>query len=204
MDQKIYVANHCHQDLYVMPTLDKGWLIADVITDSALFALGVSEIALVSGGELPAAISTFGDLTRFLKATAGLLSGTVSTGSRSAEVALELVEAFKKESIRVPAGDSADVRDQGLLSTLFKPSSGWFGMAGYETVDLTIITADGTLTANVDSPPDASWIATEAGIVRSVYGTLNDVDPQAAVTAWNAGAGSDAAQPEPTPPAEAA
>ncbi|MFD7026602.1 hypothetical protein ACFWAR_01025 [Streptomyces sp. NPDC059917] len=175
-----------------MPTLDKGWLIADVVTDTALFALGVNEIALVSGMELPTAASTFGDLTRLLKLAAGLLSGTASTGTRSAEVALELVEAFKKGSIRIPAGDSANVWEQGLLTTLFKPSSGWFGMAGYATVDLTIVTEDGKLTAEVDSSPDQSWIATGEGIVRSVYGTINDVDPQAEVIAWSAGASAGA------------
>lgn len=76
LDQKIHVANHLDQDIYVMPTLDKGWLLADVLADTALFAIGVGEIATATGLALPAELATFADLTQFLKATAGLLSGT--------------------------------------------------------------------------------------------------------------------------------
>ncbi|MEU8548973.1 hypothetical protein AB0C81_18645 [Streptomyces roseoverticillatus] len=72
---------------------------------------------------------------------------------------LELVETFKKESIRVPAGESVDVRNQRFLSIYFKPASGWFGIADFKKVDLTILTQDGKRTAENDSGPDQSWVA---------------------------------------------
>ncbi|WP_371656672.1 MULTISPECIES: hypothetical protein [unclassified Streptomyces] len=185
LDQNVHVTNHLNQDIHVMPTLDKGWLLADVLADTALFAIGVGEIATATGLALPAELATFADLAQFLKATAGLLSGTAATGTRSAEVALELVEAFKKGAIKVPAGESVNVREQGFLSTYFKPTSGWFGMADFTTVDLTVMTQDGKRTADVDSSPDQSWIADETGISRAVYGTLNQVDTNSAAVAWN-------------------
>lgn len=95
------------------------------------------------------------------------------------------MEAFKKGAIKVPVGESVNVREQGFLSTYFKPTSGWFGMADFTTVDLTVMTQDGKRTADVDSSPDQSWIADETGISRAVYGTLNEVDTNSAAIAWN-------------------
>ncbi|MEU8548947.1 hypothetical protein AB0C81_18500 [Streptomyces roseoverticillatus] len=185
VNQNIYVANHLEQDIYVMPVLDKNWLIADVVTDTALLTVGVGEIAAATGAALPAALSTFADLAQFLKVSAGVIGGTVSAGTRSADVVLELVEAFKKESLRVPAQESRNVREQGFLTTYFKPASGWFGMADFKTVDLTILTQDGKQTVEIDSGPDQSWIAMSEGVTRSVYGTVNDPDPQSETIAWN-------------------
>jgi hypothetical protein len=106
MSQHIYVANQTQQDIYVLAAKSSGWAIADFLTDIALFAVGIGEIkAGLSVAELPATINTMRDLITVMKTIGALLSGTVAVGSRSAEAIKEVVEAFKKNSLKISPGE---------------------------------------------------------------------------------------------------
>jgi hypothetical protein len=180
-DQNVYVANNAQQDIYVLAAPSAAWTIADVITNTALMLTGVGELkAIVSAGELPAAINTIGDLYKALRVGAAL----VRAGGRGLEAGEAVVNAFKGNSIDIPAGQVKNVRDQGTLSTFLNPS-GIAGMMGASTVSLTVMSGDGLQLAQFDSGPDDSWIATgNQTIVRSVYGTLWDQDPAAGSQSW--------------------
>ena len=184
MSQHIYVANHNSQGAYVMATKSLEWQIADFLTDIGLFAVGVGEIkAVVTAYELPETINTVKDLVQVMKIVAGLLSGTISAGSRSAEAAKELVDAFKESSTEVGQGDYKDVRETGFLDYL--SPSGIAGLLDADTITLVVMTDDGKKFVDFPSNIDYSWIVTPSRVVRSQYGTLNVEDPDAGQYNWN-------------------
>jgi hypothetical protein len=142
---------------------------------------GVGELkSIVSAGELPAAITTIGDLYKALRVGAAL----VRAGGRGEAAGKAVVDAFKGNSADIPNGQVKNVREQGTLSTFLNPS-GIAGLLGAGTVSLTVMSGDGLQVAQFNSGPDDSWIATgNQTIVRSVYGTLWDQDPTTGSQSW--------------------
>jgi len=179
------MANASDQDIYVIASLNPDWAIADFITDIGLLLVGVEELkAVTTTAELPEALVTIRDLYNFLKISAQLLSGTLSVGSRSAEAALALVEAFKKTSIPIASGDFKNVHDEGVLG-IYLSADGIGGLLGASTVSVMVLSGDGKQLAMWNSNSDHSWIATnEQKIVRSKYGSIWQQDPDAGVQNW--------------------
>lgn len=183
MAQHIYVANHNQQNAYVLAAKSTGWQIADFLTDIGLFAVGIGELkAALTVADLPATINTVSDMIKVMKVVAGLLSGTAAVGSRSAEAAKEVVDAFKKSSIEIPPQDYKDVLDTGVLGYL--SPSGIAGLLDADTITLVVMTNDGKEVADFSTNIDYSWIVTPDGIVRSKYGTINVEDPGAGQSTW--------------------
>lgn len=180
-DQNINIANSSQQDIYVLAAGNTDWTIADVLGNAALMLTGVGELkGIVSAGELPAAITTIGDLYKALRVGAAL----VRAGGRGYEAGKAVVDAFKENAADIPNGQVKNVREQGTLSTFLNPS-GIAGLLGAGTVSLTVMSGDGLQVAQFNSGPDDSWIATgNQTIVRSVYGTLWDQDPTAGSQSW--------------------
>jgi hypothetical protein len=184
MSQHIYIANHNQQDAYVVAGKSELWHIGDFLTDIAFFAVGIGEIkAALSVANLPGTINTVRDLFQVMKVTAGLLSGTIATGSRSAEAAKEVVDAFKKNSQKISSGDHKDVLNTGFLDYL--SPSGIAGVLNTDTITLVIMTDEGKKVTEFSTNIDHSWIVTPSRVVRSKYGTLNVEDPGAGQYAWS-------------------
>ncbi|MFD7449631.1 hypothetical protein [Kitasatospora sp. NPDC059827] len=164
IDSNVHVANHMKEAIYVMPMADPGWTLADVIVDSAV----VTAVLGFSGfSGMPAASVTFGNLITVL---GGM--GTMGT----------LAAALKKSSITIPAGRVENVFSRFRVTATFIASS-IAGMLGAKTVSLLIVAEDGR-TVHLTTDPDHSWIATDKGIVRAVYGTLNAQDEEAGFVPW--------------------
>lgn len=184
MSQHIYVANNTQQDIYVLSAKSTSWTIGDFLTDIALFAVGIGEIkAGLSVAELPATINTMRDLITVMKTIGALLSGTVAVGSRSAEAIKEVVEAFKKSSLKIAPGEYKDIRDTGLLDYL--SPSGIAGLLDADTITLLMMTDDGKKVTDFPTNIDYSWIVNSFDIVRSKYGTIHQEDPGAGRYLWN-------------------
>jgi hypothetical protein len=184
MANNIHVANTLTQSVYVLPAKSTEWVIADLVTDAALFAVGVSEIkAVLTGAQLPATINSIADLFAFLKGAGTLLSGTIAVGSRSGEAVLELVRHFKENSVEVPANDYRNVLESSFLD--YFSASGLASLAGAETVTLTIMSSDGLRTAQFGTNNDFSWIITEQGAVRAKYGTIWQPSPGDGQNNWS-------------------
>ncbi|GJE96786.1 hypothetical protein PsYK624_129920 [Phanerochaete sordida] len=185
VDQNVHVANNSGQDLYIIVAPSLAWVVADIVVDIGLFLVAVGEIkAVATTAELPAALSTASELIAFMRITAMLASGTAGAGLRSAEAALTMVEAFKRNAVPIPAGDVKNIRDAGVLSTYFS-ASGIAGMLGAETLNVMVLSGDGTQFAEFTTGPDDSWIATDRGlIVRATYGALWQEDEAAGSVAW--------------------
>lgn len=183
------MANNSGHEIYVMASLNPDWAIVDFITDIALLLVGVEEIkAVATAAELPAALNTFRDLYEFLKIAAKLLSGSFSVGSRSAEAALAMADAFKKVAVSIGNGDHKNVDSEGFLS-IYLSASGIAGLLGASTVSLVVMSADGKQVALWNTGSDDSWIATgREKIVRSKYGTIWQEDPSAGSVDWPVGA----------------
>lgn len=184
MANKIHVANTLSQSIYVLPAKSTDWAITDLVTDAALFAVGIGEIRAVLSGvvRLPATLNTVADLYAFVKGAGTLLLGTFAVGSRSGEAVLELVRHFKDNAIEVPANGYRNVVESSLLD-YFSPS-GIASLAGASTVTLTVMSADGMRSAQFATANDLSWIATDARMVRARYGTLWEQSPGDGQAAW--------------------
>lgn len=185
VNQSVWVANDSGQDIYVIAAANPDWVIADVATDAALILVGLTELkATLTLAELPATIASFRDLYQFIKITGTLLSGSFSVGSRPAEAALAVIEAVKKHSIPISAGDAKDVKDANFLA-MYLNASGIGGILGASTVSVMVMSADGKQVAMWNTGPDDSWIATrEKNIVRSKYGSVWQHDPGAGSVNW--------------------
>lgn len=184
MSQHIYVSNHTQQDVYVLAAKSVDWTISDFLTDIALFAVGIGEIkAGLSVAELPANINTMRDLITVMKTIGALLSGTAAVGSRSAEAIKEVVEAFKKNSTKIPPGDYKDILDTGFLDYL--SPSGIAGLLDADTMTLLMMAEEGKKIINFPTNIDYSWIVNSSDIVRSKYGTLSQEDPDAGRYLWS-------------------
>ncbi|MFG2833108.1 hypothetical protein ACGFWI_37645 [Streptomyces sp. NPDC048434] len=154
-----------------------------------LFAVGVGEIKSATGvAALPETIKTFADLANVLKTGYKLVSGTAAAGSRSAEAVAELAKLqnnFKEKSATIKPGECKTIHDTGFLdylnastvAAMFAPAN------GARTVEVIAMTESGKV-VDFSTPPDASWISTDAGVVRSKYGTLRDEDPGAGNHPW--------------------
>ena len=183
MSQNIYVANQMPEDIHVFAGKSPGWVIADVLTDVALFATGIGEIkSALTAERLPEAIRTTSDLIKILKWVAKLYGGTVSVGSRPAEAAKDIIEAFKKNSIPISPGSYKNVLESGLLSYL--SPSGVASLLDAETITMIIMAENGERVIDFSTGTDESWIATSNYVVRSKYGTIFDEDPGAGKNNW--------------------
>lgn len=179
------MANDSGQDIYIIAAPNPDWAIADIVTDVALIFVGLTELkAVFTAAELPATIASLRDLYEFVKITGTLLSGSFSVGTRPTEAALKVIEAVKKNSIPIAAGDHKNIKDENFLS-MYLNASGIAGMLGASTVSVMVMSGDGKQVALYNTPPDDSWIATrEQKIVRSKYGSIWQKDPGAGSVDW--------------------
>jgi hypothetical protein len=184
MPNNIHIANTLPRSVWVMPSKNTSWLVADLVTDAALFAVGVGEIRAVLSGTvvLPEAIATLGDLFKFLKGAGTLLGGTIATGSRSGEAVLELVRHFKENAIEIPPNDFRNVLQSSLMDYL--SASGLASLVGLSTITLTILSDDGLRTVQFDTSNDSSWIAIPTALVCAKFGTLWQQSPDAGSFPW--------------------
>ncbi len=167
----VYVANSTNQNVYVMVSKSGGWQAADIAADIALLCAGIAEIrAGLAVTDLPGTINSLSDLVKVLKWIATLGSGTLATGSRSAEGIKEILDTFKKMSGKIAPGTYTNVRETGFLDYL-SPSA-IAGAMSAETLELTLISEDGKWVADFTTNQDFSWIVTSRGIVRSKYGSI--------------------------------
>ncbi|KXX82189.1 hypothetical protein MMYC01_201715 [Madurella mycetomatis] len=187
VSHSVYLANDSSDDIYVIASLSPEWAFIDFVTDVGLLALGAEEIkSVVTAAELPETLATLRDLYEFIKIAAKLLGGTISVGTRPADAALALIDAFKKTSIRIPVQDHKKVDSEGFFS-IYLNADGVASLAGAKTISLMVMQHDGSRIrlAMWDTEADDSWIATGDGlIVRSKYGTLWEQDPGAGTVEW--------------------
>lgn len=183
--QSVYMANDSSQDIYVAVALNLKWAIVDFFVDISLMLVAVGELKRVTMlAELPETLKTFYDLYKFLKIAITIMSGTVSAGTRPGEAALALVNAFKKNSVRIPSGDYKKVEENGFLS-IYLNADGIASLLGAENVSLMVLSGDGKQLAIWNTDSDKSWIATnEQKIVRSKYGSIWQQDPGAGTQNW--------------------
>lgn len=173
-NQNVYVSNSTASDFYVMAAPNPNWAVADLGLDAALFATGLGELrAGVAVADLPTTISTFSDLYKVMSISAKVVSGTLSTGTRSAEAAKTLIELFKTDFPKnlLGSGRTVDAMSSGFLS-MYMSASGIGGMLGASTVTLMIMSKDGSKVAKFNTPPDQSWIIQDGGVASAKYGTL--------------------------------
>lgn len=176
VDSNVHVANHTLNDIHVLPLPGSAWVLADVFVDSAIVA---GLLAISGGSAAPVAGATVGQL---MAALGG--GGTMYT----------LASAIKRNAITIAPRADANVFDRTRFGPTYIASS-IAGMLGAETVNLLIITDDEQRSASFGTNPDHSWIATEAGVVRARYGTVNDLDPESGSHAWTVHpAGGDQAE----------
>lgn len=190
LSQNIYVANNMGQDAYVMACLTEEWQIIDGVVGAAeLIAACVDVAALPEavaefGAEMPAEISTFGELARFLKATAKF-----ANSARKATVGFEskisnLVRTFHRNSVHIPAGQFQNVSDISISSILTPSTIAAF--SGADTIRLIVMSGDGKFQASFDSGADHSWVLNYGQyIVRARYGKIWQQDPEAGQHAWH-------------------
>jgi len=182
--QNIYIANGNVQDIYVMATLDPDWALADFITNIVLLVVSFGRIQSVFASAAGLSLKTPRDLFVVLELAAKFFAGAASADIRAAEAAQSFVDSFKNTSILIKSADHKNVYEQGFLEQYLTPN-GIAGMLGADTVTLMVMSGDGKQVAMWNSGPDDSWIATnDQKIVRSVYGTLWDLDPDAGSEDW--------------------
>lgn len=182
MGAVLTVDNQLDQSIHVFPYERPGWVVADVLLDIGLFAVGVGEIkSVVTTAQLPADISTAADLLKFLNIARQLAMGLIGSSSRSAEAATSIIKAFMDNTIVVSPGQKKDIREEGLLGEIFS-ASGWAGLLGAETMDLAIMTADHTKLVNFTTPPDATWEVTRSAVSNHAAVTEHVWDGEATTT----------------------
>lgn len=184
LSHSVYFANDSDQDVYVIASLNPDWALIDFLVDAALLAVAVTELkAATTVLELPKELATMKDLYNFAKIASFLVLGTISTGTRTAEAALAVIEAFKKTGKVIPKQDYKDVHSDNMLNYL--NADGIAAVLGAETVSVMVMSGDGKQFAMWNTGSDESWIATRSNkIVRSKYGTIWQQDPNSGSVAW--------------------
>jgi hypothetical protein len=176
----LYVADNSGQDIYVMAALSPEWELIDLITDVAQLVLAVGALRVAAAVDLPATLSTFSDLFKFLQVAGRLVGEAGRTGSAAQKV----VSVFKQVAIKIPSGDYKDVDREGFTNIYFNPD-GWASVTGVDTISVLVMSGDGTQVALWTSGADDSWIATRSHtIVRSKYGTIWQADPTSDSVSW--------------------
>jgi len=184
--QNVHVANATGDTIYVLPSPNLDWLIADVAVDIGLMLTGVGELkAAYTAIRLPKALVTIRDVARFIKIAGKFASETT-------DAAVKVIDGFKKVSMPIEANEFQNVMDHGFLETFFN-ASGYAGFLGASTVSLMIMSGDGKQVATFNTAPDDSWIATDHQvIVRSKYGSIWKEDPNAGMKNWALSSDSEA------------
>lgn len=189
LSQNIYVANDMGQDAYVMAGLTEEWQIIDGVVGAAELIAACADVAALPeavaefGTEMPAEISTFGELAKFLKAAAKF-----ANTARKATIGFEskvsnLVRTFQQNSVHIPAGQFQNVSDISISSILTPSTIASF--AGADTICLIVMSGDGLYQTSFDSGADDSWILTsDSYFPRSRYGTIWQQDPSSGTQAW--------------------
>ena len=185
-NESVYMANSSGQDIFVIAAPNPDWAIVDFLTDVGLMFVGIGEIkSVVTAARLPEALKTIKDIYEFVKIAGKLLSGTISAGTRGPEAALALIEAVKKNSIPIKAGEYKKVNDRGVLG-MYLSASGIADLLGASTVSVMVMSGDGKQVANFNTNGDYSWIATSnKKIVRSKYGSIWQQDPGSGSINWD-------------------
>lgn len=193
--QSVYMANSSQKKIWVLIALKPEWLLLDVFVDVALICLAAYEFkAAFEVADLPEELLTIADLIKFMKFALKLLSASITSGTRPADVVLSMLDAFKTVSSPIEAGDAPDVSDESFLNYLNADGIG--SLFGANTMNVLVMSDDGHQFAWFGSGEDDSWIATNhEQIVRSRYGSLWQEDPGAGCVDWPA-----PAPPPPPPP----
>lgn len=189
LSQNIYIANNMGQDAYVMAGLTEEWQIIDGIVGAVELIAACADVAALPeavaefGAEMPAEISTFGDLAKFMKAAAKF-----ANTARKATVGFEgkvsnLVRTFQQNSVHIPAGQFQNVSDLSITGILTPSTAAAF--AGADTIQLIVMSGDGCYQTSFVSGADDSWILTsDYYFPRSRYGTIWQQDPSAGTQTW--------------------
>ncbi|KAJ3561072.1 hypothetical protein NP233_g10421 [Leucocoprinus birnbaumii] len=185
-NQSVHMANSCGQVIHVAIAMRPEVALTDIYVDCALFAFAIGELKSLAStaADLPAEITTFGDLFKSLLFCVRTIKAWGSAAGRPPDAVYTLIEAFKKTSIRIPYGQAPDISDRGILETYLN-ADGIAGLLGVKTMSAIVMTDDAQQLAMFDTAPDSSWIATSRGlIVRSKYGSLWQEDPSAGQVEW--------------------
>lgn len=199
LSQNIYFANKTSGTIYVIPSPDPYWTVADVFTDAVLAFAGVTELkfAVRAAVDLPKVIKTFKDLFSYLKVAGALVGGTAATPLRTKEAAEAILDFFRQHSISIPAGGYKNVLDSGWLETWTTPSKIWSMYGVAKPITLTVTTKSGHQCAQFNTGTDYSWIATPRAIVRSRYSTVWEESPTEGSVNWESGESLEVEKLEP-------
>ncbi|KAK4233256.1 hypothetical protein C8A03DRAFT_39049 [Achaetomium macrosporum] len=184
LSHSVYMANDSSRDIHVMASLNPDWALVDFAVDIGLLMIGVEELkGAAMAAELPETLATLRDLYEFLKIAGELAGGMAGAGSRPAEAAMALIDAFKKTAVCILAGEYRDVERDSFLS-IYLSADGIASLVGAETVSVMVMSSDSDGSrmqlAVWNTGADDSWIATrDEVIVRSKYGTIWEQYPTA-------------------------
>ncbi|KAG7098060.1 hypothetical protein E1B28_000034 [Marasmius oreades] len=179
-DSAGHIANATNDDIFtVMVSLNPNWEIADFTTNVNLLFAAIKEIKQVANDEdLPNTFVTIRDLYEFTKISAKLLS-------IYPEPALAVINAFKKNSIRISSGQYKQVKTRDALGSYLN-KSGTEYLLKANTVSLMVVSGDGQRVAMYNTNSEYSWIAADNGeIVRAKDGSIGQQGPQAGVVDWS-------------------
>ena len=182
----VHMANSSGQDIFVIAATNPDWAIVDFLTNAGLMLVGVGKIkAVVAASNLPKTFKTIKDIYEYAKIAGRLLSGSISAVTGGSEAALAFIDAVKKNSIPIKAGEFQKVNERGILGMYLSPS-GIADLLGARTVSVLVMSGDGKQVANFNTNSDHSWIATrDRRIVRSRYGSIWQQDPGSGSINWD-------------------
>ncbi len=188
MSEKIYLANHTEQDIYVICGLKPEWDIANFFEKLTLTGI----MGVLAEFTIPVGIvlsvhnvdGTVKSLNQYCTATrlAGSILQDETLGSRAQAKAQEFINQFKSNSLSIGAQTYKDIKETGGLSYI--DVSTLAGLFGSDTVYMIVLADGGKKVASVVTNQDDSWIANENGLVRSKFGTINQEDPSAGNVPW--------------------
>lgn len=163
----ISLKNSSDKTVYAFQYVRPVFQIADYVKDAVEFATGIEELklALVSIGELPAAIETIEDLFKYFKYLYKIRKKTVEVKEGAEEIANEVFSLFTHKAIPIEVGDQKNILDQSKLSYL--TPSGIAELFGARVITVVIMSDEGNLGLQYQTAVDTEWEVVQSGVRNS-------------------------------------
>lgn len=191
-DNQIHVANHCGENIYVIPMPNKDWVWGDI-------GFTVVTSLLTFGEAAPTAVNAINSLSKLQKAIA--LVKTILGNPyvkaikyaaleykfarnvvreaenelfrRAEEARQEIISFLHREGVLIKPNDFKQVSNEKNYNPLrMLAPSGWGGLFGASDAALFIATESLSRFALFNTNSDWSWIVEPNMVVRSKYGHL--------------------------------
>lgn len=189
-DHKIYVLNRLDEAIYVIPTPNSSYQIADAaISTVTAVAFTVATWGAGSGAAVGAAAKVALTAARIAQVVTVISSlrrlaaiGTSFMDAADRKQAESDIEEIKhhvrKLGMRIGAGECGRVNDETLLNPLnYLGASAWAALAGCSDYSLLIIDESMKRAVRFDTNSDHSWIVEPKRVVRARYGTTTEPSP---------------------------